>query len=237
MKNLSKIVILSFLMSFSVALNAQVLITLLLGDKLNSEKIEFGLIGGLNRSYINDISSSEGLNNFNLGFYFHFLVKNNSYLSTGVLVKSNVGASKMTTYPIGDPNFDTIYYDGDLTKKISYFYVPIMFHQRFNQRWYIEGGMQPGLRSKAKDIFTTTMQEGDLSYTKEVGDEYKRLDFGLIGGVGYKFKKEPKSMSVGINYYYGLVDVNNISDQTMRNSSIYFYMKIPIGVAPKPEKN
>ena len=35
-------------------MNGQVLITILLGDALNTDKIEFGLIGGMNRSYIND---------------------------------------------------------------------------------------------------------------------------------------------------------------------------------------
>ena len=109
------------LMAVPAALNAQVLITLLLGDALNSEKIEFGLVGGLNRSYILDIEDAEGMNNFDLGFYFHILMKKNSYLSTGVLVKSNVGATGMATYPIGDEDFDAVYEDGTLTKKINCF--------------------------------------------------------------------------------------------------------------------
>ena len=112
---------LSFLMSLPVALNGQVLITLLFGKALNSEKIEFGLIGGLNRTYINTISDSKGMNNFDLGFYFHFLLKKSSYLSTGVLVKSNAGATGMPVYSMGDPNFDAIYLDGTLTKKIPCF--------------------------------------------------------------------------------------------------------------------
>jgi hypothetical protein len=128
----------------------QVIISLLFGEKLNSPKIEFGLTGGLNRSYFNGMSNSEGLNNFNLGFYFHILLKNQSYLSTGVLVKSNVGASGMPTYSFGNPDFDNLYQDGELTTKVDYFYVPIMFHQRFNNRWYLEGGLQPGLRNKAR---------------------------------------------------------------------------------------
>ena len=123
-----------------------------------------------------------------------------------------------------------------MTKKISCFYVPILFHQRFNNRWYFEAGPQLGLRTKAVDIFEVSKLDGDLTYTRDVKDQYTRLDAGLLGGVGYKFKKEIKSMAVGINYYYGLVNVNKTPDVTMKNSSIYFYMKIPIGVAPKPEK-
>ena len=230
MKTLNKIIILPILILFSGTLNGQVLITLLLGDKLNSEKIEFGLIGGMNRSYIKDIGDSKGLNNFDLGFYFHILIKNSSYLSTGVLVKSNVGATGMPTYPIGDANFDTVYQNGTLTKKINCFYLPILFQQRFNNRWYIEAGPQLGLIYKPKDIFEASDLNGDLSYTRDVRDEYKHIDVGLLGGIGYKFKKETKSMSAGIKYYYGLTNVSERSDLTVKNSAIYLFIKIPIGL-------
>jgi len=89
---------------------------------------------------------------------------------------------------------------------------------------------------KAVDIFETSTLDGDLSYTKDVKDQYTRLDFGFVGGAGYKFKKLIKSMAVGISYYYGLVNVSLTPDVTMKNSSLNFYMKIPIGIAPKPEK-
>ena len=236
MKNLTKISIFTFLLLFSVTLKAQVLISILLGDKLNTPKIEFGMVGGLNRSYLNDISGSTGLNHFNLGFYFHINMKNNSYMSTGVTVKSNIGATGMPVYSLGNADFDSVYKGGTLTKKISCFYVPVMYHQRFNNRWYIEAGPQFGLRTKAVDIFETTTLDGDLSYTKDVKDQYTRLDAGLIAGAGYKLKKQIKSMAVGINYYYGLVNVSKTPDVTMKNSSVYFYIKIPIGVGTDPAK-
>lgn len=235
MKTINRIIFLSILMAVPATLNAQVLISLLFGDALNSEKIEFGLIGGMNRSYIYDIDASKGLNNFNIGFYFHILIKKSSYLSTGVLVKSNVGATGMPTYPIGDEDFDAVFQDGVLTKKISCFYVPILFHQRFNHRWYIQAGPQLGLIYKPKDIFKISESGGDLSYKRIVRDEYKYIDAGLLGGVGFKFKKKTKSVSAGINYYYGLVNVSKTPDLKIRNSSIYFYVKIPIG-AGKSEK-
>jgi hypothetical protein len=217
------------------SLNGQVLISILLGDALNTDKIEFGLVGGLNRSYINTISDSKGLNNFDLGFYFHILLKKSSYLSTGVLVKSNVGASGMPVYSLDDPDFDAVYQGGTLTKKIPSFYVPILFHQRFNNRWYIEAGPQLGLIHKPVDIFDVSKLGGDLKFTLDVKDQYKHIDAGLLGGIGYKFKKEIKSMAIGINYYYGLMDVSTDPDLKIKNSAIYFYMKIPIGVG-KPKE-
>ena len=155
-----------------VKINGQILISLLLGDALNSEKIEFGLEGGFNRSYITDIDESEGLNNFNLGFYFHIKLLESSFLSTGVLVKSNTGARGMPTYPIGDPEFDDVYSSGELTKKIHYFYVPILWQQRFSNRWYLEGGFQPGLRNKAYDMFKLEeAYQGKLTYQRNTKDE------------------------------------------------------------------
>jgi hypothetical protein len=153
------------------------------------------------------------------------------------LVKSNVGATGMPVYSIGNADFDSIYQDGTMTKKINCFYVPIMYHHRFNNRWYIEAGPQAGLRTKAVDIFETSTLDGDLTYTKDVKDQYTRLDFGFTGGAGYKFKKELKSMAVGVSYYYGLVNVSLTPDATMKNSSLNFYMKIPIGLGADPPTN
>jgi len=86
-------------------------------------------------------------------------------------------------------------------------------------------------------FFETTTLDGDLTYTKDVKDQYTRLDFGLTGGVGYKTKRILKSMAFGVNYYYGLVNVSKTPDVTMKNSSVYFYMKLPIGLgADEPKK-
>ncbi|GMQ30967.1 outer membrane beta-barrel protein [Algoriphagus confluentis] len=208
---------------------SQVLISLIFGDALNSEKVEFGLTGGMNRSYLSGITSAEGLNNFNLGFYFHIRMKENSFISTGVLVKSNVGAKGMPTYSLDDPAFDGIFEEGSLTKKINYFYVPIMWQQRIQKRWLLEGGIQAGLRSKAFDIFEVERNEGDLEFKTEVGDQLSRLDAGLVGGLGYKLKEDLKSMSVGILYYQGLVDIAKSDSQISKNSSLNFFLRIPIG--------
>jgi hypothetical protein len=236
MKPLSTLILTVALMGLTLPARSQVLISLLFGDALNSDKVEFGLTGGYNRSWMLDIEDSEGLNNFNLGFYFHINLKGSSYLSTGVLVKSNVGASGMPTYPVGNESFDDIFAEGELTKKMSCFYVPILFHQRFNNRWYAEAGITPGLRSKAKDIFELEAFDGELSYTRNVSDAYKRIDFGLQGGVGYKWTKEIKSVSTGINYFYGLVNMSNIPDTTIKNSSVYFFVRLPIGAGGKEKK-
>lgn len=238
MKNLIKGIVLICMLFAGTTAKSQVLISLLFGEALNTPKIEFGLVGGINRSYMLDIEGSKGLNTFNIGFYFHIKLNEaqTSFLSTGVLVKSNTGARGMNTYPIGNQDLDTLYENGELTKKVGYFQVPIMYQYRLKQRWYFEGGLQVGLRNKAFDIFSEEAFDGDLSFTTRVNEQYKRLDAGLLGGVGFKFKRELKSAAVGINYYYGLVNVSK-TDVEIKNSAIYFYAKIPIGASGKKKDN
>ena len=236
MKNFRKIILLSLLIMFSAAVNAQVLISLLLGDALNTPKIEFGLEGGWSHSYIYSIDDTDPINNFDLGFYFHILMKNNSYLSTGVKVKSNVGGTGMPVYSMGDASFDSVFAGGTLTKKIPGFYVPILFHQRIKQKWYVEAGPQLGLLYKQLDIFEVEKMGGDLEFKLDVKDQYKHIDAGLTAGLGYKFSKVQKSTSIGVNYYYGLVDVSKNPEYKIKNSAFYFFVKIPIGATPKEPK-
>lgn len=223
---------LAFFSAFLLSLSsqAQVLIVAIFGDELNSGKIEFGLDGGYNRSWFLNKTGAEGLNNFNLGFFFHIKMTENSrgFISTGVHVKSNVGASGMSVYSIGDPDFDAVYADGELTTKVNVFYVPIMWQQRMG-KVFVEGGIQPGLRYKAYDFFRVEDLGGELEYKKDVRDDYTRLDFGMVGGLGYRFKEGPVSTSVGVNYYYGVVDVYKPETENLKNSSLYVYARIPIG--------
>ena len=136
---------------------SQILISLLLGDKLNSDKLEFGIDGGFNRSYLNGIDEAKGLNNFHLGFYFDFKLKNNWYLNTGVRVKSNVGATNISVYSLGDDDLDSVMVKGDVTRKISYFYVPVHIKYRFARQFYALAGFQIGLKHKANDLFYNTL--------------------------------------------------------------------------------
>lgn len=219
-----------FIFFCSLSAHAQVLIAAIFGDQLNSGKIEFGLDGGLNRSWYLAREDAKGLNNFNLGFFFHIKMTENNkgYISTGVHVKSNVGASGMPTYSIGDQEVDNLFSEGQLTSKVNVFYVPMMWQQRLG-KIYIEGGIQPGLRTKVYDIFKVEDAGGDLEYKKEVSDDYTRLDFGMVGGLGYRFKEGPVSTSVGLNYYAGIVDVYKPEIYNLKNSSLYVYARIPIG--------
>jgi len=218
-------------MMVAPSLRSQVLISILLGDKLNSGKIEFGLDGGLSLASLTGIDESKVHSNYNLGFYFDFKLNNPSWMfNTGVRVKSTMGAENINVYNLNDPALDSAFSGGSITRKINYFDVPFMMKYSFKNNIYAQAGIQLGLRYKATDVFVQKVkEEDDLTYKLGVKDDYHPLDGGLIAGIGYRLVKG-NGMNLGIQYYYGLVDVR-ISDASADqfNRSWYFNVGIPIG--------
>jgi hypothetical protein len=230
---MKKTLILAAFLFISYSASSQVLISLLLGDVLNSDKIEFGLDGGVNFANIANLETSKYLPIFNLGFYFDIKIKNQLMLHTGVLVKSNQGANKLNPYSLDNPGLDELFAEGYVTRKINNFSVPILLKYRFAGRFHIEAGPMLALRTKGYDEFkTTVIDDDDLTYKLDISDNYKRIDAGIMCGAGIKlYKKIPKSSQLGVRYYYGLVDplIDNTGD-SQNFSSLYLYFSIPIGV-------
>jgi len=216
--------------------SGQVLISLLLGDKLNTGKIEFGLDGGVNYATIRGLKGANFEPNFNIGFYFDIKLKNPAWMiHTGVIVKSTLGAGDLPVYSLGNTDLDNAFADGEVERRINYFNVPIMIKQVFKNHIYWEAGMVPALRARAYDIFTTDVG-GELEYKKDIKDDYHRLDFGLMGGLGYRLMGG-NGMNLAVRYYYGLVDITiNDSLPDQFNESIYLAVGIPIGADKAKER-
>jgi hypothetical protein len=215
----------------------QVLISLLFGDKLNSDKLEFGLEGGFNWSDFNGDPNAKFKSNFNLGFYFNLKVQEQMYIHTGVMVKSTVGARGLPVYSTGVVELDSVFSDGgSVTRQLNYFHVPILFKYMFDNRISIEGGPMIGLRSKAKDNFVTDVEtKEDLVFVNDINYRIARFDFGLMAGVGYKILNKT-GLNLALRYYYGFVDVDLRPDNEQLNSSIYASVGIPIGAGKAKSK-
>ena len=226
------------LLLFANAARTQVLISILLGDKLNSGKIEFGLDGGANWSTIKNLDGAKNLTGFNLGFYFDFKLKNPSWmLNTGVIVKSNMGADELPVYTLGDPDLDNAFSGGKISRKINYFNVPIMMKYTFSNHIYLKAGTQLGLGYKAYDEFKNSVNdEDDLKYKLEIKNQFHPIDAGLAFGAGYRLMKG-NGMNIGLQYYFGLIDIK-IDDSTpdQFNRVLYLTVGIPIGKNSKKKK-
>jgi len=224
---------------FCFAANSQVLISILLGDKLNSGKVEFGLDGGLDWSNIHGLPGANSLTGFNLGFYFDIKLKNPAWMvNTGVIVKSPLGADDLPVYSLNDPHLDSVFTGGSVTRKLRYFNVPVMMKYKFKNNLYVKGGIQLGLRAKAFDEFTNTIQDDeDLKYKLKIKDQFHPLDAGLAFGLGYRLMGG-NGMNIGLQYYLGLIDVViDDASPNQYNRALYLTVGIPIGKGKASKKN
>jgi hypothetical protein len=236
MKKISRLTAtLLIMLMFAAPARSQILISILLGDMLNTGAIEFGLTGGFNRTYMLETEGSKGLNNFNLGFYFDIRLKKETtwYLYTGCLVKSNMGASNIAVYSVNDVYLDSVMASGSINRIVQYFNVPVAVKYRFKSNVFVLGGAQLGLRYKARDEFTNTIDnKNDIVYKHVTKDNYNRIDAGLTAGMGYKFPYGVM-MNLGVRYYYGLANVFREGHGYAKNSALYVFAEIPIGAERK----
>jgi hypothetical protein len=216
--------------------NAQILISLLFGDKLNTPNIEFGLEGGLNESTIQNLPNANNIAGFNLGFYFDFKMKKNPswMLNTGIIMKSPMGAGNLPVYVINNPSIDNAFVGGSVNRKLRYFSIPVLMKYKFKNNLYLKGGFQIGIMHKAFDEFKKSISEkDDLNYQLNIKDQYHTLDAGLAFGVGYDLMKM-KGMHIGVQYYYGMTTISkNSNTGNQYNRSLYLNVGIPIGKTPK----
>lgn len=224
----------------SIPAQSQVLITLLLGDKLNSDKLEFGLEGGLNWSKISGLETNTYHRDWNLGFYFNFKMSDSWYINTGVLVKSKLGVDKLTD---NDLNFlsatiykdlDDIELDGEYSQQLSYFLVPVLAKYKFKNHIYVEAGPQFGLMYKSWIEFESDADGKDVFITEYNRENINKIEVGAAFGLGYTLFKGT-GWTIGAKYYYGFVNVYKDKPGT-NNSSFFIKMNIPIGAGENAQK-
>ena len=219
---------------FSLTTQSQILITLLFGDKLNSDGVEFGLSGGYNISNINGLETKNSLGTFNMGFYFDIRLKNQWYLYTGLLAKSKLGVDKLSTKDIEFLNTDTYPTNGNYSQELNYFLVPILGRYKFKNHIYLEGGTQVGLMYKSWVEYNSDI-DGKKAIVKEYNTQkVNKIEAGLMLGLGYTLFKGT-GWTIGAKYYYGLTNVYKDRKGT-NNSSLFIVLNIPIGVGEKPKK-
>jgi hypothetical protein len=216
-----------FLFLFSLPARSQVLIALLFGDKLNSDKLEFGLCVGPNFSAISN-SSATGKVGLGLGLYFNIKLSDNLFFHPEALPKYGFGGKGIPVYSLDDPNLDAAFESGSIVRKMAYISLPLVFRYRIKGLFFAEGGPQLGLRTKVKDVFKVDDAGGELEFVKNVSDEFTRFDLGIAVGLLMKLKKD-NGMGIGVRYYQGFIDVMKSASGSQQNRGLFAYVSFPVG--------
>ena len=232
---MKKIFLAAVFLLISLSMQSQVLIALLLGNTLNTGKIEFGLDGGVNFANMTNMDSNSWYRKWNLGFYFDIKMKDQWYLNTGVLVKAEHGLDNLTATDLENlgamtyKNPDGTNVEGSYAQSVSYFVVPALAKYKFDNHMYLEIGPQFALMHKAYIEFNSDLEGITVNAQEDNKDMVQRIDVGFSAGAGYRLLKG-LGWTLGARYYYGLVDVyKDMPGQ--KNSALYLKLMVPIGLS------
>lgn len=231
---MKKIILLTIVCCYVNHLSAQILIALLLGDKLNSEKIEFGFNITPTLSTLTqmdgDLKSGLGL-----GLYFNIRLKPDLYFHPELNPKSAFGITNLRPYATGDNDIDQIYLNDDNAKvlrRIKAISLPLMIRYRIKGLLFANFGPQLNVFYSSKDIFNTRVNKDEIDYTASIKDQVSFMDIGITGGLEYKIKKD-KGCGIGLRYYYGFTDILTNTKGTQRNAAFNLSVSIPIDPSAK----
>lgn len=231
---MKKILLLLVMCGYAHYASAQVLIALLFGDKLNSEKMEFGFNITPTLSTLTE-TGGDFKSGLGLGLYFNIKLRPNLYFHPELNAKSAFGTTNLSPYATGYHDVDQIYLNDDKAKvlrKIKAMSLPLLMRYRIKGLLFANFGPQINVFYRPKDVFSTDADENQLDYTTPIKDEVSFMDVGIVGGLEYKIKKD-KGLGIGLRYYYGFTDVLTKMNGSQRNSAFNLSVFIPIDPAAK----
>ncbi len=232
---MKKYLFFAFFFFFIYNLQSQILIALLLGDKLNTGNIEFGLDGGINFASISSLDNRDYIRAFNLGFYFDIKLKDHFLLNTGVLVKSSLGSGNLSANDLlllgATVNEPT---GGQYNQKLNSFAVPIMAKYVFDNNMHIELGPQVGWTYNGWIEYNYDVDGISGKLKENNRDDLNWFEMGVSAGVGYRILKG-LGWTLGVRYYYGFTNVYKGKSGTT-NDALYLKVNIPFGVSKEKKQ-
>ena len=104
--------------------------------------------------------------------------------------------------------------------KFDYLTVPLMAKYYVAEGFSLEAGPQIAFLLSAKDdyaFYDHYWEDGSYSETYDMADGFKKVDFGLNFGVGYKLDS---GLNFGARYYLGLSNIEELDDDD------YYYYRL-----------
>ena len=234
---MKKSIIVAFFVLFLVNMaNAQVLIAILFGDKLSSEKFELGIRLAGNFAGLTNITDSKTRRGLGFGLYGTIKMNEKFSLQPEFLFRSPMGAKGISPVLTGDPNLDPLIVDADVTTQLTYISIPVLAKYSFRENVSFGIGPQFGILTSAKNKYVAEVFEADdLVFNDNVKSQFQSFDVGLVFNLEFKLQRK-KGINVNLRYYLGLTDtIKNNPGDAVKNSVIQIAVGIPMGKKEKDE--
>jgi hypothetical protein len=219
--------------------NGQVLIGLLLGDKVTSEKFHLSLNIGANFSDLKGMEDTKIRPGFFLGLGGEWRFAEHWFLQPEIGVFYYVGANNLPMdYFPPPPEVEDIVTGNEVSRRLNYFTIPVLLKYGVaGNRLHLGAGGQVGFLTSAQDKYEGTSDNGNpVTVDQDIKDYTVSTDLGLLFNVEYKFKPDVLSMGIVARYYLGLTDtVKDNPGDPVYNSVFSVLLTVPIGEIPEQD--
>lgn len=200
-----------YLISFGILINS----LLCNGQTREKRNIELTPIIGYSTSYQLDsfLFGSTSVSGIQLGIYANYFLNNRWSLRTGLLYQK-----------MGTNNVDFSIFANEYSERTNYLTIPLTVNYHFGtkQNWYLNYGIGVGFLTSSEANYN------DGNGYLDINDLANPIQFGIIGGIGYKFKILPDFLLVVENS-----NLIGLTDTTEQRSGKNFYISFNIGAVFK----
>jgi len=214
------------------AAQSQVLIGILLGDKVTTENFHLGVDVGLGLSNISGISGTNLKSGFHFGLLAEWRFAKGFYFQPGLLPFYQVGAKDLPFKDFGLPPVDVVVTDKSAVRQLNYYAIPIIVkYGLLQEKLHLGLGPQVNILSSAKDVFDGTISN-DISVTEDIKDQLNSTDTGIAFHAEYKLRGR-YGVSVTARFYLGMSDlIKDNRGEAAKNRVFSLMATIPIGGDP-----
>ncbi len=218
--------------------HSQVLIALLFGDKLNSDRFQLGIQLAGNFQNVTGYEGTSSRFSIGFGIFGELKLTEKLSLQPELLFKDPRGAEGVPGHEFNNENLDPLLADASVTMKLAYVSIPILFKYHLSPQFSIGIGPQIGILSSAKNVYSAKVdQAGDLSFKEALSPYLNDIDMALAFNLEYKLMKVKRPVRIGLRYYLGLSDIiKDNPDTPVRNSVIQINLGIPLGKVSKNQQ-
>ncbi len=228
---MKKVAVFILLIAFAAPLaHSQVLIALLVGDKLNSDKFELGIRLAGNWQNFMGYNGTNGRFSIGFGIYGTLKLSEGFFLQPELLFKDPRGAEDLSGKQFGNSNLDPLLENASVTAKLAYVSLPVLLKYSLTPQLSVGFGPQIGYLSSARNEYVAKVySEADLVFKDDVKSTLNTWDFALAFNLEYRLMKK-RAIQIGLRYYLGLTDIykDNPGD-SVRNSVFQVYIGMPVG--------
>lgn len=216
----------------------QVLIGLLFGDKVSSDRFHLEFNVGANFADLSGVEGTKLKPGFTLGLGGEWRFAGDFMLQPELVPFYSTGAKNLPTGAFDvPPALDSLVSDVSAERRTGYFAIPVLVkYGALGRQLHIGAGPQIGFLTSGTDRIQGTINK-DITVEEDIEDKLNSTDAGIVFNLSYKLQP---SFGTGINvrYYLGLTDtIKDNPGDAIYNRVLSVFVSVAIGEDPSEEED